>query len=153
MSQIANPVRWDLCMESFLDLGVTGILEMPPAGTLTGIAKRNLKGVETFALKGPDQLDAAREFCQRHGEASHFSTSPTWRMVVAPSKGIFHFAPGSAEAERFSAGSVIGDVASTRDRASIHALHGGRVVEWLVEDGDPVAPGQPLLRLHPEVVA
>lgn len=153
VSQIANPVRWDLCMESFLDLGVTGILEMPPAGTLTGIAKRNLKGVETFALKGPDQLEAARAFCQKHGEASHFTASPTWRMVVAPSKGIFHFAPDSAGAERFEPGSVIGDVASTRDRSSIRALHGGRVVEWLVEDGDPVAPGQPLLRLHPEGAA
>ncbi|MCU1500322.1 MAG: acyltransferase protein, partial [Acidimicrobiales bacterium] len=40
VGQIASPVRWDLCMETFTDLGVTGILEMPPAGTLTGIAKR-----------------------------------------------------------------------------------------------------------------
>ena len=153
VTQIATPVRWDLCMESFTDLGVTGILEMPPAGTLTGIAKRNLRGVETFALKGPDQLAAARDFCRRHGEASNMETSPTWRMVVAPSKGIFHLAAESAGAERFAPGAVIGDVASTRDRASIHALHGGRVVEWLVEDGDPVSPGQPLLRLHPEDVA
>ena len=54
VGQIASPVRWDLCMDTFEDLGVTGILEMPPAGTLTGIAKRALKGVETFALKGPE---------------------------------------------------------------------------------------------------
>ena len=60
VGQIATPVRWDLCMETMLDLGVTGILEMPPAGTLTGIAKRAMKGVETFALKTPDQLDDAR---------------------------------------------------------------------------------------------
>jgi [acyl-carrier-protein] S-malonyltransferase len=66
--QIANPVRWDLCLETMADLGVTGILEMPPAGTLTGIAKRALKGVETFALKTPDQLDEARAFCEKHGE-------------------------------------------------------------------------------------
>ena len=44
VGQIANPVRWDLCMETMADLGVTGILEMPPAGTLTGIAKRALQG-------------------------------------------------------------------------------------------------------------
>ena len=69
VGQIAHPVRWDLCMETMSDLGVTGIMEMPPAGTLTGIAKRALKGVETFALKTPDQLDAAREFCDKHGEA------------------------------------------------------------------------------------
>jgi len=68
VGQIANPVRWDLCLETMSDLGVTGILEMPPAGTLTGIAKRALKGVETFALKTPDQLDDARAFCEKHGE-------------------------------------------------------------------------------------
>ncbi len=53
VTQVSNPVRWDLCMQTMSDLGVTGILEMPPAGTLTGIAKRQLKGVETFALKTP----------------------------------------------------------------------------------------------------
>jgi len=69
VGQIANPVRWDLCMETMRDLGVTGILELPPAGVLTGIAKRNLKGVETFALKTPDQLDDARAFCAKHAGA------------------------------------------------------------------------------------
>ncbi len=70
VSQIGAPVRWDLCMGTMLDLGVTGILEMPPAGTLTGIAKRAMKGVETFALKTPDQLDDARAFVDKHGEPS-----------------------------------------------------------------------------------
>jgi [acyl-carrier-protein] S-malonyltransferase len=70
VGQIANPVRWDLCLQSMSELGVTGVLEMPPAGTLTGIAKRALKGVETFALKTPDQLDEARAFCEKHGEGS-----------------------------------------------------------------------------------
>jgi [acyl-carrier-protein] S-malonyltransferase len=46
------------------------VLELPPAGTLTGIAKRALKGVETFALKSPDQLDDARAFCARHGDSA-----------------------------------------------------------------------------------
>lgn len=71
VGQIASPVRWDLCLATLSDLGVTGILELPPAGTLTGIAKRALKGVETFALKTPDQLDDAREFCDRHAEGSN----------------------------------------------------------------------------------
>jgi [acyl-carrier-protein] S-malonyltransferase len=75
VKQVANPVRWDLCMETMRDLGVTGILELPPAGTLTGIAKRALKGVETFALKTPDQLDDARAFCDKHGEPSSTDTS------------------------------------------------------------------------------
>jgi [acyl-carrier-protein] S-malonyltransferase len=150
VGQIANPVRWDLCMETMSDLGVTGILEMPPAGTLTGIAKRALKGVETFALKTPDQLDAAREFCDKHGEASMIETTPTWRMVVSPAKGTFHLASEAVERDLLEPGVVIGAVASLRDRVEVSAPHGGSVVEWLVEDGDLVSPGQPLLRLHPE---
>jgi [acyl-carrier-protein] S-malonyltransferase len=150
VGQIANPVRWDLCMETMSDLGVTGILEMPPAGTLTGIAKRALKGVETFALKTPDQLDAAREFCDKHGEASMIETTPTWRMIVSPAKGTFHLSSEAVERDVLEPGVVIGAVASLRDRTEISAPHGGSVVEWLVEDGDLVSPGQPLLRLHPE---
>ncbi|WP_243060753.1 acyltransferase domain-containing protein [Nocardioides sp. SR21] len=152
VGQIASPVRWDLCMETMEDLGVTGILEMPPAGTLTGIAKRALKGVETFALKTPDQLDAAREFCAKHGEASGvgIGASPTWRMVVSPLKGTFHKSAEAASLDVLPADTVIGEVASLRDRSSVTAQHGGQVVEWLVEDGDLVSPGQPLIRLHPE---
>jgi [acyl-carrier-protein] S-malonyltransferase len=149
VGQIASPVRWDLCLETMSDLGVTGILEMPPAGTLTGIAKRALKGVETFALKTPDQLDDARAFIQKHGEGSIIDTTPTWRMVVSPAKGTFSIAEAAARAEVLSVGAEIGDVASTRDKVNVTATHGGEVVEWLVEDGDLVSPGQPLLRLHP----
>lgn len=65
--QVANPVRWDLCMETMAGLGITGLLELPPSGTLTGIAKRNLKGVELFSLNTPDQLPAAQEFVANHG--------------------------------------------------------------------------------------
>ena len=70
VGQIARPVRWDLCLDAMAELGVTGFLELPPAGTLTGIAKRFFRDrgmtVETFALNGPEQLDEAREFCARH---------------------------------------------------------------------------------------
>lgn len=149
VGQIASPVRWDLCLDTMSDLGVTGILEMPPAGTLTGIAKRALKGVETFALKTPDQLDDARAFCDKHGEGSLMNTTPTWRMVVSPAKGTFHLDGAAADADVLEAGATIGDIASLRDRIVITAAHGGEVVEWLVEDGDLVSPGQPLLRLHP----
>jgi [acyl-carrier-protein] S-malonyltransferase len=61
VGQVANPVRWDLCMETFKKLGVTALLEVCPGGTLTGLAKRALPGVRTLALKTPDDLDAARE--------------------------------------------------------------------------------------------
>ncbi|MFF6952558.1 ACP S-malonyltransferase [Streptomyces iakyrus] len=61
VGQVANPVRWDLCMETFKGLGVTALIELCPGGTLTGLAKRALPGVKTLALKSPADLDAARE--------------------------------------------------------------------------------------------
>ncbi len=61
VGQVANPVRWDLCMETFEKLGATALIEVCPGGTLTGLAKRALPGVRTLALKTPDDLDAARE--------------------------------------------------------------------------------------------
>ena len=152
VSQVSNPVRWDLCMDTMLDLGVTGILEMPPAGTLTGIAKRAMKGVETFALKTPDQLDEARAFCDKHGVASAIDTTPTWRMLVAPAKGTFKQTADLHEGDSIAPESTIGAVASLRDELPVKAPHGGTIVEWLVHDGDLVSPGQPLIRLHPEGV-
>ncbi|MFJ4332552.1 ACP S-malonyltransferase [Streptomyces sp. NPDC088935] len=69
VGQVANPVRWDLCMETFKELGVTAIIEVCPGGTLTGLAKRALPGVKTLALKTPDNLDAARELVAEHIQA------------------------------------------------------------------------------------
>jgi [acyl-carrier-protein] S-malonyltransferase len=66
VGQVANPVRWDLCMETFQQLGATALVEVCPGGTLTGIAKRALKGVKTVALKTPDDLDAARALIAEH---------------------------------------------------------------------------------------
>lgn len=66
VAQVGNPVRWDLCLNTLGELGVTGILELPPSGTLTGIAKRNLKGVALFNLNTPDQLPDARAFVAEH---------------------------------------------------------------------------------------
>jgi [acyl-carrier-protein] S-malonyltransferase len=58
--QVSAPVRWDACMETMTDLGVTAVIELPPAGTLVGIARRALPGVEVVALKTPDDLGKAR---------------------------------------------------------------------------------------------
>ncbi|MFI2349651.1 ACP S-malonyltransferase [Streptomyces sp. NPDC019443] len=66
VGQVANPVRWDLCMETFKEQGVTGLIEVCPGGTLTGLAKRALPGVQTLALKTPDDLDAARTLVAEH---------------------------------------------------------------------------------------
>src|ERR1700744_2149727 len=92
IAQVAAPVRWDLCMATMADLGVTAFIELPPAGTLTGLAKRALPGVAQLALKTPDQLSAARELIDEHlsGPDTHgHSHLPEWRIVVAPTPGTF----------------------------------------------------------------
>ena len=66
VSQVSNPVRWDLCMEALERLGATCVIEVPPAGTLTNLVKRNLKGVAHLALKTPADLDKARELIAEH---------------------------------------------------------------------------------------
>jgi [acyl-carrier-protein] S-malonyltransferase len=67
VGQIAGPVRWDLCMARLANCGVTGVIEVPPAGTLAGLVKRAQSEIETFTLKGPEDLSAAREFIAKHG--------------------------------------------------------------------------------------
>ena len=64
IGQVSSPVRWDLCMQSFAADGVTGIIELLPAGALMGLAKRALKGVPTVAVKTPDDLAAAIEMLE-----------------------------------------------------------------------------------------
>jgi [acyl-carrier-protein] S-malonyltransferase len=152
VTQVNNPVRWDLCMQTMAELGVTAVIELPPAGTLTGLIKRALPDVETLALKTPDDLEAARELVARHGTTSPLDTSPTWRMLVAPAKGMF--VRGDAnEGDALAIDALVGTVKTLRDEQAVVAPHGGTIIEWLVEDGDPVAPGQPLVRLHPEANA
>ncbi|MFB7946019.1 ACP S-malonyltransferase [Kitasatospora phosalacinea] len=67
VSQVSNPVRWDLCMETLQRLGATAVIELSPAGTLTNLVKRNVKGVATLALKTPADLDKARALVAEHG--------------------------------------------------------------------------------------
>jgi [acyl-carrier-protein] S-malonyltransferase len=66
ISQISSPVRWDMCQATMKDLGVTGMLELAPGGVLTGIAKRGMPGVELFAMKSPEDINAAKEFIDKH---------------------------------------------------------------------------------------
>ncbi len=69
VEQVSAPVCWDACQATLAGLGVTGVLELAPAGPLTGLARRTLPGVATFALRTPDQLDDARAFLTDHSEA------------------------------------------------------------------------------------
>ena len=66
VSQISSPVRWDYCMKSMLDAGVTAIIELAPAGTLVGLAKRGMPGVETLAVKTPENLEQALSLIDKH---------------------------------------------------------------------------------------
>ena len=59
VSQVSSPVRWDLCMDAFTSAGVTGFIELAPAGALVGLAKRGMRGVPNVAVKTPEDLDAA----------------------------------------------------------------------------------------------
>lgn len=67
VNQIANPVRWDLCMSTLASLGVTGAIEVSPAGTLVGLIKRAEPTITGFALKSAEDCDAARTFASEHG--------------------------------------------------------------------------------------
>jgi len=66
VGQVSSPVRWDQCMQAMLDLGVTALVELPPAGTLVGLAKRAMPGVATLAVKTPDDLEAAQQLIAEH---------------------------------------------------------------------------------------
>jgi [acyl-carrier-protein] S-malonyltransferase len=68
VGQVANSVRWDLCMEAMVKAGVTAVIEVSPAGTLAGLAKRGMPGVEILALKEPKDLDAAKDLISRTNE-------------------------------------------------------------------------------------
>ena len=149
VTQVSNPVRWDLTMSAMADLGVTAVIEIPPAGTLTGLIKRALPGVETLALKTPDDLQSAWQLIEKHGRGANLENQPTWRLLVAPIKGAFRLAAPLLAGADVAVNAVIGHVETLRERIPVIAPHGGVVVELLVEDGDPVAPGQPIVRLHP----
>jgi len=147
VTQVAQPVRWDLCMQTMKDLGVTAVIELPPAGTLVGLFKRAMPDVQTLAIKTPDDLVAARALVEAHAHLLS-EPAPSWRLAVAPVAGTFRPRDVDAGAE-VAAGDVVGMVVSNRSEATIEAAHGGVLIEWLAHDGDPVAPGQPVARLHP----
>jgi [acyl-carrier-protein] S-malonyltransferase len=147
VQQVANPVRWDLCMQTMRDLGVTAVIELPPAGTLVGIVRRAMPGMQTVAIKSPDDIAAAAALVSEHAHLRH-EPAPSWRLAVAPVAGTFRASDVTA-GSAVAAGDVVGTVVSNRSESTVAIAHGGVLVEWLAHDGDPVAPGQPLARLHP----
>jgi [acyl-carrier-protein] S-malonyltransferase len=148
VAQIAAPVRWDLCMDTMSDIDVTALIELIPGGTLAGLAKRALPGVQILAMKTPDQLDAARALLTEHASSNDSPPehSPTWRIVVAPGSGTLRSAITD---ETVSTGADLGVIEARGGARPVTAPCDGVLVEWLAEDGDPVSEGQPLARLEP----
>ncbi len=153
VGQVGAPVRWDKCMQTMSDLGVTDLIELPPAGTLTGLAKRALRGIRVVALKTPDDLDAAHVLLAEHAISHSDSHAPEWRLLVAPLAGIFHAPDGHPDSvvagTHVGAGISLGHVDMRGDSHHVECAFPATVIEWLVEDGDPVSAGQPLVRLLP----
>ncbi len=147
--QVTAPVRWDLCMQTLADLGVTAIVELPPAGTLAGLVKRAVKGIEIVTVNNPDDLPAARDAIARHGFTPTHEPAPQFHVAVAPAAGTFAPADGLAEGAEVRAGQRIGHVRTRQGDIEVAAHTGGVLVEWLAHPADPVAPGQPLARLTP----
>jgi [acyl-carrier-protein] S-malonyltransferase len=146
--QVTLPVRWDLCMRTCADLGVSAVVELSPAGTLTGIAKRELPGVELLAIKSPADLVAAAGLIASrplHGQGEHLLD---FRVVVTPAKGVFTRADGVDEGGAVRRGGLLGTVRTNRDEFEILAPDAGVLLEWLRHDGDIVAAGLPVARLH-----
>jgi [acyl-carrier-protein] S-malonyltransferase len=156
VAQVAAPVRWDLCLRTMADLGVTAVIELPPAGTLTGLARRALPGVVQLALKTPDQLEAARELIEEHlseSDGHGHGHLPEWRLIVAPTSGTFRSPAGRRDAAATGAmvalTAELGTVVTRGGERSLATPWPAEIIEWLVEDGDPVSEGQPLVRVLP----
>ena len=155
VTQVSTPVRWDQCMHTMAGLGASALIELPPGGTLTGLARRALPQLERVALKTPDDLDAARSLLAEHGIPEHHEDGPTadWRLLVAAQAGTFRAggaAQDAAPGARVRPGAPLGHVQVRRDQKPVASDFAAVVLEWLVEDGDPVSEGQPLVRLQPE---
>lgn len=71
VGQVTKPVRWDCCMATLRALTVTATVELPPAGTLSGLVKRGMGGTVTLALKSPDDLDGVAELIRAHAGTDH----------------------------------------------------------------------------------
>jgi [acyl-carrier-protein] S-malonyltransferase len=154
VSQITSPVRFDACLATLRQLGVTAAVELPPAGALTGLAKREWKGsdIELLALTGPADLDRARQLIEAERGRAEAEHLPDWRVVVSPARGTV--SPATiAEGSHVPAGTPLGCVKSRREEVNVSAGYDGVLAEWLVHEGDLVDAGDPLARLYPEVPA
>lgn len=155
VSQVTSPVRFDACLDTLRGLGVTAVIELPPAGALAGLAKRDWKGVhdvEVLAISSPADLDRARELIAAERGRAEAEYQPDWRVVVSPARG--SISPVAIEeGTALPAGAKLATVTGRRETVDVAAGYAGVLAEWLVAEGDLVDAGDPLARLYPEVSA
>jgi malonyl CoA-acyl carrier protein transacylase len=151
VSQVTSPVRFDACLATLRELGVTAVIELPPAGALAGLAKREWKGsdIEVLAVGGPADLDRARALIEAERGRPEPDHLPDWRVVVSPVRGTVSPA-AITEGTQLPAGTPLGRVRSRRAEADVSAGYDGVLAEWLVQEGDLVDAGDPIARLYPE---
>jgi [acyl-carrier-protein] S-malonyltransferase len=147
VAQVTAPVRWDLCLRTLRDLNVTAVVELPPAGTLAGLVKRELKGTEIVTVNTPDDLAAASDLISRHGGAPSHEPTMAFVLAVATVGGTFEPLPDLAEGTHIKAGQVLGHIVTRQGNAEVTAHDSGVLVEWLARHDDPVGPGHPLARI------
>jgi malonyl CoA-acyl carrier protein transacylase len=154
VSQVTSPVRFDACLATMRELGVTAVIELPPAGALAGLAKREWKGagIDVLAVTSPADLDRARELIAAERSRTEAEHLPDWRVVVSPVRGTVSPAE-VAEGTRLPAGSPLGCIRSRREEVNVSAAYDGVLAEWLVHEGDLVDAGDPIARLYPEVAS
>ncbi|SDP48845.1 [acyl-carrier-protein] S-malonyltransferase [Klenkia soli] len=153
VSQVTSPVRFDACLDTLRELGVTAVIELPPAGALAGLAKRDWKGthdVEVLAITSPADLDRAAELIAAERGRAEAEHSPDWRVVVSPARGTISPA-AVAEGTALPAGATLATIAGRRETVEVAAGYAGLLAEWLVAEGDLVDAGDPIARLYPEV--
>jgi [acyl-carrier-protein] S-malonyltransferase len=149
VTQVSAPVRWDMCTQTMRSLGATAFIELPPAGTLVGLARRALPGVALLPLKSPADLESAQALLAEHAGSHSDSHAPEWKLLVAQQAGTFRTSGERGPGQPVSSGAELGQIEVRRDVHPVVTDFPATILEWLVEDGDPVSPGQPLVRLQP----
>ena len=134
--QLTSAVRFDLCLTTLAALGVEGVIELAPGGTLTALAKRALPGVEHLALRTPDDLPAARALLHHAGEHQPVA----WRALPSPENGVVD--PLLAAGAAVTAGTALAVVSGRSGASTVRAPTAGTLSEWLISAGDPVRQGQ-----------
>lgn len=135
-AQLTSAVRFDLCLQTLAGLGVHGVIELAPGGTLTAVAKRALPGVELVALRTPDDLPAADALLHHAGE--HVPVG--WRALPSPDSGIVDQLIKLGD--NVEVGTPVAVVSGRSGASTILAPVPGTLTEWLVTAGDPVRVGQ-----------